>query len=256
MFQNAQSSAYWVERFLKAQTLSSDEEAIVKAWSGAHKDYYYFVDETENFAVLYGPKEGKAYGVKALSDPLSFTARDFSFPVKLYYTILPYKDFYIMDGIGPSENITELKDYIRIYEGYRKATLDQPMMLSPTATQEVIHCRREPNTNPDIVFEDYLHPLLYYIVRNNEFLEEAIRYGLAVWNGEMVEHIDGRGRTMWQAMQKRRKQDFGIYTYLIDQVYVTQDKKGRLMFHVTLRNEKNQKKEKEAKHEQLSLFEI
>ena len=232
----------YIDQYLSQQHVSNFNRKMIEKWRGAKKHNLYMMDEGCDFALMYDKDEEVVYGVRGLTDALSFTLREQTTPVKVRYAILPYRDFYIVDAMGMTAGIIDVDEIISLYEGFRKASYDKSVKLSDTETTEVIHLARTLTENINDVFMDYAKPLLYLLKTMPDALENITWILLHAWNDAIEGKDTYHGQEGYEEfilpMIKRKKETFGQYRQMIEACKLYNDEDGLLQCELTLKKEK------------------
>lgn len=237
LFENEITSTIYINQYLSQNHISNFNRKIIKQWCGAKKHELYMMDENHDFAIMYDKEEATVYGVKGLTDALSFTLREQTLPVKVYYAILPYHNFYIVDAIGLTSAIIEIDEIIELYEGYRSASYHKPVKLSDTETTEIIHLARTMDDNINDVFMDFARPMLYIVQTLPNMLKDVMQILLYAWNDAAEDCDLYQNKELYEFIQpmiKRRKETFGQYQQIIQTCNIYIDEDGVLQCDVTL----------------------
>lgn len=223
LFRDEETSRRYIDEYLKIEHMGKHQRNIISRWKGQVKrKQLYFMDESQDYEVVFDREEGKTYFVKSLSDPLSFTLRAFRLPVKIEYTILPYKNFYIMDCLGNCSNIGSMEELPRIYEEYRLSTLHQPAWISENETMPVIQLQRIESDDINEIFIDYIHPLLYLLEKPSE-LEDIVKTGIMIWNDGLLEKSqleEFKDDGLVKIMRERKINEFSAFHQYIESCQV------------------------------------
>lgn len=223
LFRDEETSRRYIDEYLKIEHMGKHQRNIISRWKGQVKrKQLYFMDESQDYEVVFDREEGKTYFVKSLSDPLSFTLRVFRLPIKIEYTILPYKNFYIMDCLGNCSNIGSMEELPRIYEEYRLSTLHQPAWISENETMPVIQLQRIESDDINEIFIDYIHPLLYLLEKPSE-LEDIVKTGIMIWNDGLLEKSqleEYKDDGLVKIMRERKINEFSAFHQYIESCHV------------------------------------
>lgn len=242
LFENEETSKLYIDQYLSQHHVSNFNRKMIEKWRGAKKHNLYMMDEGCDFALMYDKDEEVVYGVRGLTDALSFTLREQTTPVKVRYAILPYRNFYIVDAIGMTAAIIDIDEIISLYEGFRKASYDKPVKISDTETTEVNHLARTLTDNINDVFMDYAKPLLYLLKKMPDALEDITRILLYAWNDVNEEKNTYQGHLGYEEfilpMMKRKKETFGQYKQTFEACKLFKDEDGLLQCELTLKKEK------------------
>lgn len=219
LFRDEETSRCYIDEYLKIEHMGKHQRNIISRWIGqAKRKQLYFIDETQDNEVVFDREEGKTYFVKSLSAPLSFTLRALKLPMKIEYTILPYKNFYIMDCIGNCSNVGSMEEVFRIYEEYRLSTLHQPAWISENETIPVVQLQRIESDDINEVFIDYIHPLLYLLEKPSE-LEDIVKTGIMIWNDGLLEKSqleEFKDNDLIKIMRERKINEFSAFHQYIE----------------------------------------
>lgn len=242
LFENEETSKMYIDQYLSQHHVSNFNRKMIEKWRGAKKHNLYMMNEQSDFALMYDKDEEVVYGVRGLTDALSFTLREQTTPVKVRYAILPYRNFYIVDAMGMTAGIIDVDEIISLYEGFRKASYDKSVKLSDTETTEVIHLSRTLTDNINDVFMDYAKPLLYLLKTMPDALENITWILLHAWNDAIEGKDTYHGQEGYEEfilpMIKRKKETFGQYRQIFESCKLYTDEDGLLQCELTLKKEK------------------
>ena len=219
LFKDEETSTRYIDEYLKIEHMGKHQRNMISRWIGqAKRKQLYFMDESQDYEVVFDREEGKTYFVKSLSDPLSVTLCALNLPIKIEYTILPYKNFYIMDCLGDCSNVGSMEEAIRIYEEYRLSTLHQPAWVSEDETVPVIQLQRIESDDINEIFIDYIHPLLYLLEKPSD-LEDTVKTGMMIWNDGLLEKSqleEFKDNDLIKIMRERKINEFSAFHQYIE----------------------------------------
>ena len=123
------------------------------------------------------------YGVKGITDSLSFLLREQTLPCMVQYTILPYKDFFILDSIGTTKALKDFSYIIELYEDFRSIAKDKGAMLSASEAASFRVLNRNMQETKEDLFSDFINPFSGYLYQKG-FDEQGkiLEAALAAWN--------------------------------------------------------------------------
>lgn len=166
------------------------------------------------------------YGVKGITDSLSFLLRNQTLPCMVQYAILPYKNHFILDSIGNTQAIADLSFVIELFEEYRGIAMEKGALLSEHETASFSVLERNMQEKKEELFSDYLNPLNAILWnagqdQKNSFLELALTaWNLSYGSDKQAEEFFPRDvfRRYVKPLMEYRRTAFANVKFLIDRL--------------------------------------
>ena len=131
VFRNEQSSRRLISQYLKLHPqLPKEDAACIARFQGCRKQQLYVMMYEQEYTFVMDRRGRTLYGVKGITDSLSFLLRNQTLPCMVQYAILPYKNHFILDSIGNTQAIADLSFVIELFEEYRGIAMEKGALLS------------------------------------------------------------------------------------------------------------------------------
>lgn len=184
LFRNEQTSRKLIERYLKLHPELAKEDAVcIERFKGSCKRQLYVMRYEQEYTFVMDRMNKLLYGVKGITDSLSFLLREQTLPCMVQYAILPYKDFFILDSIGTTKALKDFSYIIELYEDFRSIAKDKGAMLSASEAASFRVLNRNMQETKEDLFSDFINPLSGYLYQKG-FDEQGkiLEAALAAWN--------------------------------------------------------------------------
>ena len=123
LFRNEQASRRLIEQYLRLHPqLPKEDAACIARFQGCRKQQLYVMQYEQEYTFVMDRKGKTLYGVKGITDSLSFLLRNQTLPCMVQYAILPYKNHFILDSIGNTQAIAgkEGGAFLRLSESFKR----------------------------------------------------------------------------------------------------------------------------------------
>ena len=227
VFRNEQSSRRLISQYLKLHPqLPKEDAACIARFQGCRKQQLYVMMYEQEYTFVLDRRGRTLYGVKGITDSLSFLLRNQTLPCMVQYAILPYKNHFILDSIGNTQAIADLSFVVELFEEYRGIAMEKGALLSEHETASFSVLERNMQEKKEELFSDYLNPLNAILWnagqdQKNSFLELALTaWNLSYGSDKQAEEFFPRDvfRRYVKPLMEYRRTAFANVKFLIDRL--------------------------------------